>query len=72
MSWCDANIYLQNFLLYFRSEQDKEPEPEAVSEVAGPGPSEESGADGIKLNFDAGICFLSNMLCLIIEAMIIY
>ncbi|KAF7820177.1 protein MOR1 [Senna tora] len=28
-----------------RSEQDKEPEPEAVSEVVGPGPSEESGAD---------------------------
>ncbi|XP_061370607.1 protein MOR1 [Gastrolobium bilobum] len=28
-----------------RSEQDKEPEPEAVSEVVGPGPSEESGTD---------------------------
>nr|KYP53049.1 Cytoskeleton-associated protein 5 [Cajanus cajan] len=28
-----------------RSEQDKEPEPEAVSEVVGPGPSEESGND---------------------------
>ncbi|KAI9078516.1 hypothetical protein K1719_039541 [Acacia pycnantha] len=28
-----------------RSEQDKEAEPEAVSEVVGPGPSEESGAD---------------------------
>ncbi|XP_019427922.1 PREDICTED: protein MOR1-like isoform X1 [Lupinus angustifolius] len=29
-----------------RSEQDKEPEQEAVSEVVGPGPSEESGNDG--------------------------
>ncbi|KAL2324840.1 hypothetical protein Fmac_023898 [Flemingia macrophylla] len=28
-----------------RSEQDKEPEPEAVSEVVGPGPSVESGND---------------------------
>ncbi|XP_027367381.1 protein MOR1 [Abrus precatorius] len=28
-----------------RSEQDKEPEQEAVSEVVGPGPSEESGTD---------------------------
>ncbi|EEF28119.1 microtubule associated protein xmap215, putative [Ricinus communis] len=28
-----------------RSEQDKEPEPEAVSEVAGPGQSEEAAAD---------------------------
>ncbi|CAJ1976721.1 unnamed protein product [Sphenostylis stenocarpa] len=28
-----------------RSEQDKEPEPEAVSEVVGPGPTEDSGND---------------------------
>lgn len=33
----------------FRSEQDKEPELEATSEVAGPGPSEESAADGMLL-----------------------
>ena len=35
------------FLSCCRSEQDKEPEQEAVSEVVGPGPSEESGNDGM-------------------------
>ncbi|KAK7279605.1 hypothetical protein RJT34_24658 [Clitoria ternatea] len=35
-----------------RSEQDKEPEPEAVSETAGPGPSEESGAEAAPQEID--------------------
>lgn len=30
-----------------RSEQDKEPEPEAMSEVAGSGPAEEAAADSM-------------------------
>lgn len=34
-------------ILFIRSEQDKEPEKEAVSEVVGPGPLEESAADGM-------------------------
>jgi cytoskeleton-associated protein 5 len=33
-----------------RSEQDKEPEPEGVSEVAGPGQSEEVAPDGMWFN----------------------
>lgn len=33
--------------LFIRSEQDKEPEREVVSEVVGPGLSEESTADGM-------------------------
>uniref|UniRef100_A0A0R0IDR8 Uncharacterized protein n=1 Tax=Glycine max TaxID=3847 RepID=A0A0R0IDR8_SOYBN len=37
-----------------RSEQDKEPEQEAVSEVVGPGPSKESGNDGIHANISDG------------------
>lgn len=32
-------------MFFNRSEQDKEPEQEAVSEVVGPGPKEESAAD---------------------------
>lgn len=35
----------KKFPLYIRSEQDKEPEQDAVSEVVGPGPCEESGTD---------------------------
>ena len=33
--------------MFYRSEQDKEPEPEVVAEVTGAGPSEDSTSDGI-------------------------
>jgi cytoskeleton-associated protein 5 len=34
-------------LYVIRSEQEKEPEPEGVSEVVGSGPSEEVAAEGM-------------------------
>lgn len=43
------NLYnlIELFHRFFdRSEQDKEPQQEAVSEVMGPGPTEESAANG--------------------------
>ena len=43
-----SNIYMVAPPYPLRSEQDKEPEQESVSEVVGPGPSEESGTDGMK------------------------
>lgn len=36
-----------NGRMFIRSEQDKEPEKEAISEVVGPVPTEESSTDGI-------------------------
>lgn len=38
---------LTSVFVVVRSEQDKEPEPEVTSEVAGPGPSDDSAADGM-------------------------
>lgn len=40
-----------------RAEQDKEPEPETVSEAAGPGPSDDSSADGMP-SVKTGGCIL--------------
>lgn len=40
---------LKLFVILFRSEQDKEPEHEDVSEAAGPGPVEESVDDSMYL-----------------------
>jgi len=49
-------ILIKYSVIVFRSEQDKEPEQEAVSEVVGPGPTEDSGNDGMQ-NFVSGVCF---------------
>ena len=38
-----------HFIVSLRSEQDKEPEKEVVSEVVGTGPSEEATDDGMLL-----------------------
>lgn len=43
-----SNIVLNFYFLFIiRSEQDKEPEQEAVSEAVASGPSDESAADGM-------------------------
>lgn len=43
------NLYF--FLFFIRSEQDKEPEQEAVSEAVASGPSDESAADSTLLKW---------------------
>lgn len=43
-----SDAILIQYSIIFRSEQDKEPEQEAISEVVGPGPSEESSSDGMQ------------------------
>lgn len=43
------SLYTCLHLLSVRSEQDKEPEPEAVSEAVGSGPAEESAAEGMSV-----------------------
>ena len=40
-------MYGINCYMLIRSEQDKEPEQEAISEVVGPGPTVESSDDGM-------------------------
>jgi hypothetical protein len=39
-----------NRYMLIRSEQDKEPEQETISEVVGPGPTVESSVDGMWLS----------------------
>lgn len=38
-----------SFFVFVRSEQDKEPEQEVASQVAGPGPTDDSAGDGVFL-----------------------
>ena len=47
--------YFKLFIIFFRSEQDREPEHEAVSEAAGPGPVEESVADSMYFIVNFGL-----------------
>ena len=46
--------YIVLLYLWIRAEQDNEPEKEVVSEVVGPGLSEESTADGMWLTLQIG------------------
>ena len=47
--------YFKLFIIFFRSEQDREPEHEAVFEVVGSGPVEEFVADSMYFIVNFGL-----------------